>query len=124
MNAALPADIVKKATALPLPDTDSWSVWMNSIRDCLHQFTSEDDKITFVAFNKDEDTSAMNAFVQQNGFDFLPVCETTKTHFVNATDVRAKLAQGILPENIPELHESTQKLITEFKLQDVFYQST
>ena len=82
------------------------------------------DKITFVAFNKDESTTEMNKFVEDNGFEFLSACPKEKTHFVNATDIRAQLANDVLPEDIEQLHESTQKLIKEFELQNVFSQST
>ena len=43
---------------------------------------------------------------------------------MNATDIRAQLANDIPPEDIEQLHESTQKLIKEFELQNVFSQST
>ena len=124
MTAALPTDISKKAVAVPLADHESWITWIGLVKDNLRQFTKEGDKITFVAFNKDESTTEMNKFVEDNGFELLSVCPKEKTHFGNATDIRAQLANGVLPEDIEQLHESTQKLIKEFELQNVFSQST
>lgn len=124
LTAALPADLAKKSIAIPLADIESWVTWIGLVKDSLKQFTTESDTITFVAFNKDEATTKMNVFVEENGFEFLPVCSSQKAHFMNATNVRLKLSQGVSPEDIIELHPSTKKLLSELNLLNVFYQST
>lgn len=115
-----------KITYISLPDTQPDALWFTSILIKLREEGAVNlfQDTTFVCFDKDAATTAMNDFLARHSVKMLRLKPNKKTKGISATDVRSKIRNGTSLEDIVELHPKTVTALRKFGLVDVIHKTS